>query len=1558
MQNPTHPWPPNSSLLHVHSEYSLLDGACRVKDLVRRAKELGMPAVALTDHGTLGGVVQFYRAAKDEGVKPIIGLELYVAGDRHARGGGVKERFAHLTLLAKDETGYKNLVKLSTRAYLEGYYYKPRADWELICEHREGLIALSGCMSGRIALLLREGNDEGAMSELLRLKELFGPDDLFVELQDAGLEEQRELLPKLARLAEQTDLRTVATNDVHYLRHEDAYAHDALLCIQTQSNIADEDRMRYGSDEFYLKSAGEMRERFKDYRGACDSSLDIAARWEVQVDFGDYKLPTFAVPVGTTEASYLRELCEQGIMRRYGADPGPEVRERLDFELGVIDEMGFDAYFLIVWDYVKYAKDNGIAVGPGRGSAAGSIVSYALGITDIDPLKYDLLFERFLNPGRKSMPDIDMDFSVARREEVIAYVAQRYGRDRVAQIITFGTMAARAAVRDAARVLGYPYAVGDKIAKMIPEQAPPATFKQAMLPGGELKQAYDADEQVKEVVDLAMSLEGLIRNDSIHAAAVVISDKPLTEYLPLQQKGDAELVTQFDMNDVAKLGLLKMDFLGLRNLDVIEAALEIIEKTDGVCIEIDQLPLDDQKTYCMLARGDATGVFQFESAGMREALRDVGPTQFEDLIALVALYRPGPMQYIPTYARNKKDPASVVYDHEALRPILEPTHGVTIYQEQYMAIARQVGGFSPAQADDLRKAISKKNKELMATLREPLMAGLADKGLPPAVSQKLWANFEATGDYSFNKSHAACYAMISYRTAWLKANYPVEYMAALISSVMNTKDKVPFYVNQCHEMGIEVLPPDVNESDVGFTVVEGKIRFGMNAVKGVGRGAIEAVIAARADGPFTSVYDFCARVDSQLANKRTLEALIKSGAFDSTGDPRRGMLEALPTAMADGQRRRKDRARGQGGLFDLVAADDRPAPAPGTAAGVRSGDTSSRRRRRPWVSTCPPTRCRASAGSCATRSRCRWRPWGTRRTGDALERRRHLQRAAQGQQERRRVAGVSAGGRGRKRGVPRLAGHVRAVSRPSGGGRHREGQGARGEQAGRRDTAHRHRGAPLQRGQRVPPAHRHHRRAASAAQRAGRPAPHPGGLPRRGARGAAHGRAGRPRPSARPATRFAWRRSPGCTRSSRRFSERVASEQADRLRRRRTNGGHVIPEGMRDLLPPETAQLRALEATLATRFAAYGYQEVRTPTLELAETLEAPEDDTLAAGYRLFDDQGRELMLRTDMTVPVARLAASRCDERSLPLRFFYIAPSVRPWAPQRSQDGEFVQAGIELLGLRSAAADAECIVLLCDSLTSLGLRDFRVALGNAAFHKALVDSLGLDGDDAELLLDALADRDYPLVESIAGKADVPDEARRDLQRALELSGTRDVLSHARKLASTPQMEQAVEHLVRVREHVEDAGFDEFVAFDFALFQDLTYYSDIIFEVYAPGVGLPIASGGRYDGLLARFDWDVPGVGFAIALDRLHSALEEAGVEPAPSTPVVSFAGGLDEPARATELRRAGWSVACLPADAVAQPPLLRRVRGGFELDLPGAARIEGGWREVLRALHAAKEPG
>ena len=773
-------------------------------------------------------------------------------------------------------------------------------------------------MSGKTAMLLRDGDDTAALAEVTRLAELLGPENVYVELQDAGLPEQRELLPKLAQLAEKAGLRTVATNDVHYLRHEDAYAHDALLCIQTQSCLADENRMRYGSDEFYLKSADEMEERFSDYPGAMRRHR--GDRRALQRQPGLRRLQAAArtrCPRASPRTATCASCASRASCAATAPSPAQEVIERLEFELGVIGEMGFDAYFLIVWDYVKYAKDNGIAVGPGRGSAAGSIVSYALGITDIDPLKYDLLFERFLNPGRKSMPDIDMDFSVERRGEVIDYVAQKYGRDRVAQIITFGTMAARAAVRDAARVMGKPYAVGDKIAKMIPEQAPPATFDDAMQPGGELKQAYDADEEVKEVVDLAMSLEGLIRNDSIHAAAVVISDKPLTEYLPLQQKGEAELVTQFDMNDVAKLGLLKMDFLGLRNLDVIEAALEIIEKTRGVCIEIDQLPLDDEKTYKMLARGDSTGVFQFESPGMQEALRDIGPTEFEDLIAIVALYRPGPMQYIPTYARNKKDPASVVYDHEALRPILEPTHGVTIYQEQYMAIARRVGGFSPAQADDLRKAISKKNHQLMATLKEPLMAGLADKGVPPAVANKLWANFEATGDYSFNKSHAACYAMISYRTAWLKANYPVEYMAALVSSVMNTKDKVPFYVNQCHEMGIEVLPPDVNTSDVelhrgrGQDPLRHERREGRRRRRHRGDHQRRARRAGRSRRSSTSAPASTRRWPTSACSRRS------SAAAPSTAPATRAAAcsRCCPLAMSDGERKRKDAAKGQGGLF-------------------------------------------------------------------------------------------------------------------------------------------------------------------------------------------------------------------------------------------------------------------------------------------------------------------------------------------------------------------------------------------------------------------------------------------------------------------------------------------------------------------------------------------------------------------------------------------------------------------------------------------------------------------
>jgi len=904
--------------LHVHTEYSLLDGACRIPALMGRVAELGMPAVALTDHGSLAGAVQFYLEARKAEVKPILGLELYVVPDRFDKSKARGEDRTHLTLLAEDQTGWKNLMKLSTAAYLEGYWYKPRADWELLQRWHEGIICLSGCMTGKAARLCAEGDEAAAKTELERLADLFGPSNTFVELQDAGMPEQRELLPRLARLASETGLRTVATNDVHYLSHGDDHSHDALLCIQTGSSLDTERRMRFSTDEFYLKTAEEMRERFAGYPDACDVTLEIADRCNVELELGRILLPSYPVPEGHTEGSYLRELCEAGLMRRYGADAGPQVRERLEYELGVIADMGFDAYFLIVWDYVKYARDNDIAVGPGRGSAAGSIVSYVLNITNLDPLRYDLLFERFLNPGRKSMPDIDMDFAVERRDEVIKYVAGKYGQDRVAQIITFGTMAARAAVRDAARVMALPYAVGDRIAKLIPEKAPPATFEEAMAPGGELRAAYEREDEVRQVVDLAMALEGLIRNDSIHAAGVVISDRPLTEHVPLQQKGEKdEVVTQFSMGDIEKIGLLKMDFLGLRNLDVIHAALGLISETRGVTIDISAIPLDHKPTYEMLARGDSDGVFQFESGGMKDAMREIGPTQFEDLIAIVALYRPGPMGYIPAYAKGKRRPQAIQYVDDRLRPILEPTYGVTIYQEQYMEIARRLGGFTPAQADDLRKAIGKKNKELMASLREPLLQGLLASGISSAAAQRLWSDFEATGDYSFNKSHAACYALIAYQTAWLKANYPVEYMAALISSVMNTKDQVPLYVHQCRQMGIEVLPPDVNESGIGFTVSGEQIRFGLNAVKGVGRTAVEGILAARREERFASIYDFCTRVDNATVNKRALEALIKCGAFDSTGATRKGMLEALPSAMAEGERQRKCRATGQTDLFAM-----------------------------------------------------------------------------------------------------------------------------------------------------------------------------------------------------------------------------------------------------------------------------------------------------------------------------------------------------------------------------------------------------------------------------------------------------------------------------------------------------------------------------------------------------------------------------------------------------------------------------------------------------------------
>ncbi len=890
--------------LHVHSEYSILDGACRIPDLVARAVELEMAAVSLTDHGSMAGAVQLIKATKGTGVKPVVGCEVYVADDRRAQQKG----YAHLTLLAADNRGYGNLIKLSSLGYLEGYYYKPRVDWELLERHSGGVIALSGCLSGRVCKALEEGRDSYAGSELDRLAQVFGRDNVYVELQNAHLEVQARILPQLDELAAAAGLPSVVTGDVHYLRHSDARAHEALLCIQSGDSLKNPNHWKFDTDHFFFKSPAEMAVDFPAHPDALRRSVEIAERCSVEIALGKILLPRYPVPDERDAFDYLVELCERGLEKRYGTRTDA-LSERLRFELKTIREMGFVDYFLIVWDFIRFAKANGVSVGPGRGSAAGSLVAYSLEITDLDPIRHELMFERFLNPHRKEMPDMDIDFAVAGRERVINYVTEKYGRDRVAQIITFSTMAARAAVRDAGRVLEVPYSAVDRIAKLIPE-GPGQSLQECLKPGAELAREVAANPVAREIVELARPLEGLTRADSIHAAGVVIGAEPLINVVPLQQKGAGqEIVTQFAMGDVSDLGLLKMDFLGLRNLDVIDKAVELIGG-----IDIATLPLDDRVTFEMLARGEATGVFQFESSGMREALRLVRPTTFDDVVALGALYRPGPMEYIPRYAARKHGQEPVVYADPRLEPITGGTFGICVYQEQYMAIARDLAGFSLFEAENLRKAIGKKIHSLMASLKDKFLEGCAANDVPPGVANALWEDMQKAQDYSFNKAHAACYALISYRTAWLRAHHPCEYMAALISSVMNTKDRVPFYVNACHELGIEVLPPDVNESQIDFAVVDGKIRFGLNAVKGVGEIAARTIIRARGEGgPFESLWDFTERVDCSVVNKRALESLVKCGALPGS---RMGMLQLLEQALAFGQKQQADRLAGQGSIFD------------------------------------------------------------------------------------------------------------------------------------------------------------------------------------------------------------------------------------------------------------------------------------------------------------------------------------------------------------------------------------------------------------------------------------------------------------------------------------------------------------------------------------------------------------------------------------------------------------------------------------------------------------------
>jgi DNA polymerase III subunit alpha len=919
----------------------MLDGASRIRDLISFAKDQNMPGIALTDHGVMYGAIMFYKAAKDAGIKPVMGCEVYVAADRRDRS---RAPYYHLTLLARTAEGYRNLSKLCTAGYLEGFYRKPRVDMELLRRHGKGLICLSGCLSAEVPIRILEGGLDEARKLLLEYAEIF--DAVYLEMQDHGIPDQRRVNEGLLRLNRETGLPLVATNDSHYTAKSDARMHDVLLCIGTGKFYNDPSRMKFPSEEFYVKPVDEMERLFPNNPEALENTVKIVDLVEDPgIELGKTRLPNFPKPAGYTADQYLRERCEGGLMRRYGQIT-PQIRQRLDFELATIEKMGFADYFLIVWDFVKYAKDRKIAVGPGRGSAAGSIVAYALEITDLDPLEYSLLFERFLNPDRISMPDVDIDFSVQGRGEIMRYVTEKYGgHERVAQIITFGTIGAKAAIRDAGRIFQYPYSDTDKLAKFIPEKPVGTTLRDVLLPenGGyvagekhpgaahEIIAFVEKDAAARQVLDTAFEIEGFARHAGTHAAGVVISEQPLTDIVPLQQvaRDESAVMVQHPMGDIEALGLLKMDFLGLRNLDVIEETLETIRRTTGKEVDIRDIPLNDEKTLKLFARGDTFGVFQFESSGMQRMLQEVRPDRFDDLVALNALYRPGPMDYIPNFKRGKHNPESVKYLDPRLKPILEPTYGVAAYQEQLMEISKTLGGFTPGEADTLRKAISKKNKRLIATLKDKFVDGCKTNEVGPKVAEVLWNWMEKAGGYSFNKSHSACYSFLAFQTAYLKAHYPQAYMSALMSSVMNTKDRVPQYVAEARAMKVEVLPPDVNESRRRFTVVGKTIRFGLSAVKNVGDNCVEAIIAAREEGgPFADIFDFCERVDSKTYNKRTLESLIKCGAFDNTGYSRAAMLAVHPQAVERVAKGLKEAGDDQFCMFDSTELASLAPPKP------------------------------------------------------------------------------------------------------------------------------------------------------------------------------------------------------------------------------------------------------------------------------------------------------------------------------------------------------------------------------------------------------------------------------------------------------------------------------------------------------------------------------------------------------------------------------------------------------------------------------------------------------
>ena len=919
--------------LHVHTEFSLLDGSNKIKECVSRVKELGMNSVAITDHGVMFGVIDFYRAAKAAGIKPILGCEVYVAPgsrfDKEAVGNN-DDRYYHLVLLAENETGYYNLMKIVSRGFTEGYYYKPRADMELLEQYHEGIIALSACLAGEVQKNILRGMYGEAKAAACRYKDIFGEGNFFLELQDHGMEEQKLVNQSLLRMSQETGIELVATNDIHYTYANDVKPHDILLCIQTGKKLADEDRMRYEGGQYYIKSEEEMRKLFPYAQEAIDNTQKIADRCNVEIVFGEKKLPKYDVPDGFTSWEYLNKLCYEGLERRYPGDD-PKIRERLEYELSVIKRMGYVDYFLIVWDFIKYARDHGISVGPGRGSAAGSIVSYCLGITSIDPLRYQLLFERFLNPERVSMPDIDVDFCFERRQEVIDYVVRKYGTDRVVQIVTFGTMAARGVIRDVGRVMDLPYAFVDGIAKMIPKELN-ITLGKALQSSSDFKKAYDNDPQVKELIDMSMRLEGLPRHTSMHAAGVVISQKAVEEYVPLSVGSDGSVVTQFTMTTLEELGLLKMDFLGLRTLTVIQDAVRLAEKSSGKEIDINAIDYNDKKVLDYIGSGETDGIFQLESGGMKGFMKELKPQNLEDIIAGISLYRPGPMDFIPQYIKGKNHPESITYDCPQLEPILAPTYGCIVYQEQVMQIVRDLAGFTLGRSDLLRRAMSKKKGDVMQKERQAFVYGDEEGGVPGCIANgidektanKIYDEMIDFAKYAFNKSHAAAYAVVSYQTAWLKYYYPVEFMAALMTSMIDNPPKVAEYIYSCRQMGIEILPPDINEGVGNFSVQDGKIRYGLAAIKSIGRPVIESIVRERNErGKFKTLKDFIERLSGKEVNKRTIESFIKSGAFDGLGGTRKQFMIIYVQIVDQVNQERKYSMAGQLSLFDMVDDDQK-----------------------------------------------------------------------------------------------------------------------------------------------------------------------------------------------------------------------------------------------------------------------------------------------------------------------------------------------------------------------------------------------------------------------------------------------------------------------------------------------------------------------------------------------------------------------------------------------------------------------------------------------------------